>query len=173
MHSTYIDLMDLDTVVADLIHNGRTWSGTLPPECTDASLRQRLEGAAFSFLVLVDGTAGPGPTRLAPRDDTTTDLGGRALYEVFGSGELGECDAQERRLFDGLLQLVDEHAGQPGPVEVVIGRFLTAVCQLVADGYELRLVDADPETGEPLAVRSDVAGELPAAFATAWAEVHA
>ncbi|HKS98357.1 MAG TPA: hypothetical protein VJT31_02410 [Rugosimonospora sp.] len=162
---------DLHDVVFDLVHNGRTWCGSLPPEFGDTSTRRRLEGAAFSVLVMIDGDAGPGPVRLSPKDNPDLDLGGDALHELLGSEADCDTDAQ-RDLLSRLQRLVDEHAERPDPVEVVMGQFLAAVCRMLADGYELRLVDTDVDTGAYLGARDDVAADLPAAFQTRWAEVR-
>src|SRR3954469_6444493 len=75
-------IADLREIVLDLVHNGRTWSGALPPEFDDTSTRRRIEGAAFSFLVMIDGDAGPGPLRLSPKGNPDVDLGGDALHEL-------------------------------------------------------------------------------------------
>lgn len=163
---------DLREVVFDLVHNGRTWCGDLPPEFGDTSTRRRIEGAAFSVLVMIDGDAGPGPVRLSPKDNPALDLGGDALHELLGSEADCDSDAQ-RHLLARVQRLVDEHAERPDPVQVVMGQFLAAVCRMLADGYELRLVDTDVDTGAYLGEGDDVAVDLPAAFQARWAEVPA
>ncbi|MGI5186480.1 hypothetical protein ACQEVZ_60640 [Dactylosporangium sp. CA-152071] len=166
-----IALNDVEEVVSELLLIGRTWSGALPPDCADTGLRRRLQSAAFSFLVVLDQDASAGPVRLSPRDEPHIDLGGRDLHELFGTPGLQyHDDPHEEQLLGALQQLVDEHATQDGPLETVVGRFLTALCQLLAERYEVRLIDTD--NGEHVSARDDVAGELPAAFAAAWAEVH-
>jgi hypothetical protein len=162
---------DRAEVVNDLVHIGRTWSGILPAPLSDASTRRRIRGAAFSFLVMVDGDAGTGPMRLSPRDNGDVDLGGQALHELLGSDPI-HCDNDEqRRLLANVQQLVDTHADNSGPVRTVMGQFLAAICRLLAAGYELRLVHTDWDTGEDLAEGDDIAAGLPAAFASAWGDI--
>lgn len=151
---------DLQEFVDSLVHIGRTWAGTLPADLTDTSIRRRVRGAGFSAIVVIDGDGDPGPVRLSPKDRPEIDLGGLSLHEVDDPASLD--DADQRRLLTRIRRVVDAHAGRTGPAERVIGRFLSALCCVLAAHYELRLLDADDVPG------ADIAPALPVAFAAAW-----
>ena len=161
---------DLGEVVNDLVHTGRSWCGLLPPEYHDPSTPGRIRGAAFSFLVTIDGDGGPGPLRLSPIDHPDVDLGGQALHEMFGSSTLVGLDDHHQRFMGHVHRLVNTHTTTPGHVVDVMGRFLQHLCDLLAEHYQLRIISTDWETGEYLDARDDLAPLLPEAFARAWAQ---
>ncbi len=88
---------DLHEIVTDLVHTGRSWCGALPPVFGDATTRRRIKGAAFNFLVMIEGNGRPGRVRLSPKDNLDVDLGGEVLHELLGI-EAQYADAEQRRL---------------------------------------------------------------------------
>jgi hypothetical protein len=163
-------IADQDTadVVYDLVHTGRTWAGNLPPEFGDTSLRRRIKGAAFSVLVMIDGDGGPGPVQLSPKGQPDVDLGGEALHELFSGNEANADNDHQRELLTRIQELVDHSTSSSYTVSTAaLGGFVGAVCRMLADHYELRLVDTD-EDGYYVAARDDIAPALPAAFSEAW-----
>jgi len=157
---------DLHEVVDSLVHIGRTWAERLP-DLVDTSLRRRIEGAAFSAMVIIDGDGGPGPVQLSPKTSPDVDLGGLDLHEVLYDPTLLD-DPNQRLLVTRVQRATQAHARRTGRPEQVIGEFLTALCCVIAAHYQLRLLDTDFDTGQVLGAGDDLAPGLPAAFAAAW-----
>lgn len=159
---------DVDEIARSMVYDGRIWCGGLPPEFGDTSLRARLDGAAFSLLVMVDGDSGVGPVSVRPQDRAHVELGGGALHEQFGQDDQDDVPADESTLLAAVRDLVDRNAADDGePVADVMGRFLGQVADLFASGYRLALVDVG-EDGGVGDIGDDVAQELPAAVARVW-----
>lgn len=156
---------DLRDVVYDLVNIGKTWGGDLPPEFGDTSIERRLRGAAFSILVLVDGDSGPGPVRLTPKNrPDEVDLGGQALHEVMDSPEYID-DPDARRFVERVQQVTGAFVGNPPDVALKLA--VGAVCQLLADDYELNVRYID-EDGYADGEGENLAPGLPAAFKQVW-----
>jgi hypothetical protein len=165
---TDIVIYDLDDVVVELHIIGRSWTDDLT-QVSDVhrTTRGRIEGAAFSFLVMIDGDSGNvGAVRLSPKIARDVDLGGDALHEQFRGAQID--NQHQRQLLDRLRQLIDAGAEDTRPIKTVMGEFLLAVCHMINHHYEMRLVATDYATGEYLSAGENIAPRLPAAFADAW-----
>lgn len=159
---------DIRDVVYDLVNVGTTWAGQLPPDLGDYSTRKRIEGATFSVLVMVDGDAGPGPMRLSPKSNPDIDLGGEALHEIADQPDALPNDAA-REFVARLHHIQESYADNPGPILGVMENYLRAVCHMLANFYELRVLGFDDDSGEELVyVGDNIAPALPVEFAAVW-----
>jgi hypothetical protein len=159
---------DIRDVVYDLVHTARTWAGDLPPEFGERSTRRRVEGAEFSILVLIDGDAGPGPVRLSPKSNPDVDLGGEALHEISDKPDALPND-EAREFVARLHHITESYADNPGPVLGVMENYLRAVCHMLANFYELRVLGFDDDSGEELVyVGDNIAPALPVEFMAVW-----
>lgn len=163
---------DLREVVYDLVNTGQTWAGDLPADLADTSVEERLHGAVFSILVLIDGDSGAGPVRLSPADQPDLDLGGQALHELMDTPLDTPLDVlryiddpHARQLVERIEQVTSAVAGNPPQLALKLA--VGAVCQLLADNYQLHILYRDDD-GEVVGESDDLAPLLPAAFAHVW-----
>jgi hypothetical protein len=154
---------DAGEIANDLAHVGRIWAGAMPPGTSEPGRRGRLDAAAFSTLVVLDGDTGLGPVALHPAHRPSVDLAGD-LHDAWGTRP-ADLDPDIRGLLDSLVGLVCIYSADPG--QDVVGRFLGEVTDMLARSYTLHLVEVD-EAGHHIAERPDVAGDLPAAFRDVW-----
>lgn len=161
----------LDTAMQDLVYSlvntGRTWAGDLPSELPDTR-RGRVQGAAFSVLVTIDGDSGAGPIRISPKSNPDVDLGGLALHEVFDANAGEVDDAGQRELLVRMWESVEMTLSSPhSSHRAALGAFMTLACRMLAEYYEIRLVVTD-EDGYGVGVGDDLAPGLVAAFTEVW-----
>lgn len=160
---------DAHDTIFQIIHTGQTWLDELPtgidPELS--TRRGRINGAAFSLVVLIDGDSGLGPLRLSPTTHPDIDLGGLALHETMNADPATLPDQHQRDLLTRLQELVNVAVSSPAPLPEAMWQFLLGFCHLLAHNYHLHLIETD-EDGYAAAEGPNIAPELPEAFTSEW-----